>query len=62
MRSNRFIYACAVRYVGGFGGFAFAFWPSSEVGMSVVTAQFSAFIGVCNVVDCLYAYCAQGLW
>lgn len=54
MRSNRFIYACAVRYVGGFGGFAFAFWPSSEVGMSVVTAQFSAFIGVYNVVDGMY--------
>ena len=49
-------YACAVWYVGGFRWVLFAFWSSSEVGMSAVTAQFSAFISVYNVVNGLYGY------
>ncbi len=56
MRSNRFIYACAVRYVGGFGWLTLAFWSASEVGAPAVTVQFPAFISVYNVVDGLYGY------
>ncbi len=50
------VYACAVWYVGGFGWLAAAFWSSSEVGMSAVTTQFPAFIGVYDVVNGLYGY------